>query len=63
MSEKIIIKIDEMGDTEIRTEGFSGSACQDATRDFEKLLGVKRSDKPTPEIREVSTRATVTNRQ
>jgi hypothetical protein len=37
---KIIVHVDKEGGTNISTEGFTGTACQDATKQLEKALGV-----------------------
>lgn len=41
----------------IETKGYVGKACQDATSQFEKALGIVKSDTKTPEFhtREVRT--------
>ena len=41
MSEKKIeITVSPEGATSIKTTGFTGSSCKDATRDIERALGV-----------------------
>ena len=38
------------GQTKIETSGFSGSACQDATKKLEAALGQTLTDTPTEEM-------------
>jgi hypothetical protein len=50
MSEKKIeITVSPEGATSIKTTGFSGSSCKDATRDLEKALGVSGREHLQPE--------------
>lgn len=52
------ITVDISGGTStISTKGFAGKACQDATAELEKAMGMKTSDVKTPEfeVREVRT--------
>ena len=50
MSEKIIVKIDALGNPTVEAEGFQGVACEDATRPIEEILsgagGVTKEFKP-----------------
>ena len=51
MSEKKIeITVSPEGATSIKTSGFSGSSCKDATRDLEKALGVAGRESLQPEF-------------
>ena len=51
MSEKRIeITVSPEGATSIKTTGFSGSSCKDATRDLEKALGVAGRESLLPEF-------------
>ena len=51
MSEKRIeITVSPQGATSIKTSGFSGGACKDATRDLERALGVASKETLTPEF-------------
>ncbi len=34
----------------VETKGFAGKACKDATAELEKAMGVKTSDRHTPEF-------------
>ncbi len=43
----ITILIDKTSRILIRSEGFDGQSCKDATRAIEQGLGVVLSDKPT----------------
>jgi len=50
MSEKRIeITVSPEGATSIKTSGFSGSSCKDATRDLERALGVAGRETLQPE--------------
>ena len=50
MSEKRIeITVNPQGATSIKTSGFSGGACKDATRDLERALGVASKETLTSE--------------
>jgi Protein of unknown function (DUF2997) len=46
---KIKITISKQAKVKIETEGFSGSACQEATKALEKKLGIVTNDTPTAE--------------
>ena len=51
MSEKKIeITVSPEGATSIKTSGFSGSSCKDATRDLERALGVASKETLLPEF-------------
>ena len=51
MSEKKIeITVSPEGATSIKTTGFTGSSCKDATRDLEKALGVAGRETLLPEF-------------
>jgi hypothetical protein len=43
------VTVTPKGETKLETSGFSGSACQDATRDFERALGVATGETLTNE--------------
>jgi hypothetical protein len=45
----IEITISPEGATSIKTSGFTGSACRDATRDLERALGVAGKESLLPE--------------
>jgi hypothetical protein len=47
---RIEITVSPEGATSIKTEGFSGSSCKDATRDLEKALGVAGRETLLPEF-------------
>jgi len=50
MSEKKIeITVSPEGATSIKTSGFSGSSCKDATRDLERALGISGRETLQPE--------------
>ena len=50
MSEKKIeITVSPEGATSIKTTGFTGSSCKDATRDIERALGVSGRESLLPE--------------
>jgi len=48
-SKKIEITVSPEGATSIKTTGFSGSSCKDATRDLEQALGVASRESLLPE--------------
>jgi hypothetical protein len=51
MSEKKIeITVSPEGATSIKTSGFTGSSCRDATRDLERALGVAGRESLLPEF-------------
>jgi len=50
MSKTIQITVSPKGETKIETSGFSGSSCQDATRELEKALGVVADEQLTGEF-------------
>ena len=49
MSKTIQVTITPKGETKIETTGFSGSSCQDATRELEKALGAVSNETLTGE--------------
>ena len=51
MSEKKIeITVTPEGATSIKTSGFTGGSCRDATRDIERALGVAGRESLLPEF-------------
>jgi hypothetical protein len=46
---RIEITVSPSGATSIKTKGFSGSSCKDATRDLERALGVAGREHLQPE--------------
>jgi hypothetical protein len=46
----IEITVSPQGATSIKTSGFSGGACKDATRDLERALGVASKETLLPEF-------------
>ncbi|HWA97695.1 MAG TPA: DUF2997 domain-containing protein [Pirellulales bacterium] len=50
MSQIIELTISPAGQTTIRTMGFTGAACQYASRFLEQALGVTTADQKTPEF-------------
>jgi hypothetical protein len=46
---KIEITVSPEGATTIKTSGFVGSSCRDATRDLERALGVSGRESLQPE--------------
>jgi hypothetical protein len=51
MSEKTItITVSPDGSVSIKTAGFTGSSCRDATRDLERALGVAGRETLLPEF-------------
>ena len=50
MSEKTIqITVSPEGATSIKTSGFTGGSCRDATRDLERALGLAGKETLLPE--------------
>jgi hypothetical protein len=47
---KIEITVSPEGATSIKTSGFQGGLCKDATRDLERALGVTGREQLTPEF-------------
>ena len=45
----IEITVSPEGATSIKTSGFTGSSCRDATRDIERALGVAGKESLLPE--------------
>jgi hypothetical protein len=48
-SKTIEITVSPDGATSIKTTGFTGSSCRDATRDLERALGVSGRESLLPE--------------
>ena len=46
---RIEITVSPEGTVSIKTTGFQGGSCKDATRDLERALGVANSEQHTPE--------------
>jgi hypothetical protein len=46
----IEITVSPEGATTIRTSGFTGSSCKDATRELERALGVAGTERLLPEF-------------
>ena len=46
---KIEITVSPEGSVSIKTSGFAGSSCRDATRDIERALGVSGREHLLPE--------------
>ena len=46
----IEITVSPEGATSIKTSGFTGGSCRDATRDLEKALGVSSRESLLPEF-------------
>jgi hypothetical protein len=47
---KIIVTVGPKGQTAIKTEGFAGRSCQEASRFIEQALGKRTSEKLTGEF-------------
>ena len=47
---QIDVLIDQDGNVEVQTQGFSGSDCKKATAELERELGKTTEDKLTPEF-------------
>jgi hypothetical protein len=50
MSQIIEIIVSSAGQSQLKTSGFSGAACQLASLPFERALGLKQSDQLTAEF-------------
>ena len=50
MSRRIEILVHPDGRTEVRTVGFSGAACKEASQVIEKALGTITQEQMTPEF-------------
>ncbi len=48
-AKKIEITVSPEGTTSIKTTGFTGGSCKDATRDLERALGVSGRETLLPE--------------
>ncbi len=46
----IEITVSPEGATTVKTSGFTGSSCKDATRELERALGVAGAEKLLPEF-------------
>ncbi len=46
----IEVVIDTQGGVSLETKGFAGVACQQATQELERALGVVTRDRHTPEF-------------
>lgn len=57
MGKTITVEIDTSGNATVITNGYKGKSCKDATKQIEESLGVTTSDKDTPEMREIETKA------
>ena len=59
----ITVRVTRTGDTTVATQGFTGTQCQDATRQLEQALGKVVNETATDEMhhRPVEHRATVNN--
>jgi hypothetical protein len=49
-SKTIEITVSPEGATSIKTSGFTGSSCRDATRDLERALGISGRESLLPEF-------------
>lgn len=47
---KIEITVSPEGSVSIKTQGFTGGSCRDATRDLERALGVSGRESLLPEF-------------
>jgi len=50
LSQSILIKVAPDGSTEVRTEGFAGSACKQASLFIERALGAVSSEQLTQDF-------------
>jgi hypothetical protein len=54
MTKTIQIIVSPSGETKIETSGFTGSSCQDATRELERALGANINETLTGEYYETT---------
>lgn len=47
--EEIIVEIDDQGSVEVKTKGFKGKKCLDASKWLEEQLGTRQAIKKTSE--------------
>ena len=50
MTKKIEITVTPEGSVSIKTTGFTGSSCRDATRELERALGMSGRESLLPEF-------------
>ncbi len=50
VDKKIEITVSPEGSVSIKTQGFTGGSCRDATRDLERALGVSSNESLLPEF-------------
>ena len=56
MSERIIqVTVSPAGETQIETEGFTGTSCRQASRFLEQALGKQLQDVPTLDFYQIQT--------
>ena len=46
----IEIIVDKTGSTSLQTRGFAGASCREASKPFERALGIVQADTPTAEM-------------
>ena len=49
-AKKIEITVSPEGSVSIKTQGFTGGSCRDATRDLERALGIAGRESLLPEF-------------
>ena len=59
MTKIMKVTVSPKGETKLETIGFSGSECQNATRDFERALGAVSGEQLTAEYYTTSNEQTV----
>lgn len=57
MNQRIIVRVATDGNTEVRTEGFAGGSCRQASELIERALGDQKSEQLTQEFYMTSTDA------
>jgi hypothetical protein len=50
MSQTIEVFVSPQGETRVETKGFTGSTCRPASQSLEEALGLRESEKLTPEF-------------
>ncbi len=54
MSKRIILTVAPNGTPTLKTEGYQGKACKDASKFLEQALGAVESEKLTPEYHQTT---------
>ena len=55
----VTVTVDENGTAQVETDGFTGAECLEATKELERSLGLKTSDRKTSEYNKRTTSSTL----